>query len=115
MKKLLAKLTSALGAKDNRSEVSATENRSDVSKPKNYKADFVFPPSIQGDLFNYLKPEQRNLLRPILRIIKRPYQTDLCLSLLDYLEGNGNQSTGNLMLDCLQQSIIEVCELRPLR
>ena len=47
---------------------------------------FIFPPSAQSDLFNYLKPEQREFVRPILRVIKRPYQEELCLALLDYLE-----------------------------
>lgn len=115
MSNIFSKLTTALGVSENRTDVSAINNRTDVSKPKNYKTDFVFPPSIQGDLFNYLKPQQRDLLLPILRIIKRPYQEILCISLLDYLEGNGNQPTGNPMLDCLQQSIIEVCELKPMR
>lgn len=115
MKQFFSKLTTAFGASENRSAVSATDNRLDVSKPRNHKSDFVFPPSVQSELFAYLKPKQQNLLRPILRLIKRPYQVDLCMSLLDYLEGNGNLTTGNTLLDCLQQSIIEVCELRPLR
>lgn len=45
-----------------------------------------FPPSPQSDLFNYLKPEQQELVKPILRILKRPYQETLCISLLDYME-----------------------------
>ena len=114
MNNIISKLTTAFGASENRSAVSATDNRPDVSKPKNYKTDFVFPPSIQGDLFNYLKPQQRDLLLPILRIIKRPYQEILCISLLDYLEGLGNQPIGIATLDCLMESIIEVCELHPL-
>ena len=115
MKKLFSKLTTAFGASGKCTDVSAIGNRTDVSKTKNHKTDFVFPLSIQSELFAYLKPKQQHILRPILRIIKRPYQADLCLSLLDYLEGNGNQPTGNDLLDCLQQSIIEACELHPLR
>ena len=78
------------------------------------KKNFTFPPSIQSDLFNYLKPEQQETLKPILRIIKRQYQAMLCVALLDYLEGNGIQSIGSPMLDKLQKRIIEVCKLRPL-
>ena len=78
-------------------------------------SDFVYPPSVQGDLFNYLKPEQQETLKPILRIVKRPYQVMLCETLLDYLEGNGIQQIDEPMLDKLQKRIIEVCNLRPLR
>ena len=79
------------------------------------KKNFTFPHSIQSDLFNYLKPEQQEMLKPILRIVKRPYQAMLCEALLDYLEGNGIQPIGNPVLDKLQNRIIEVCNLRPLR
>ena len=79
------------------------------------KKHFTFPPSIQSDLFNYLKPEQQEKLKPILRIVKRPYQVMLCEALLDYLEGNGIQQIDEPMLDKLQKRIIEVCNLRPLR
>ena len=114
MNNIISKLTTAFGASENRSAVSATDNRPDVSKPKNYKTDFVFPQSIQSDLFDYLKPEQQEILKPILRIIKRPYQAMLCGALLDYLEGNGIQPIGSPMLDKLQKRIIEECKLRPL-
>ena len=79
------------------------------------KSDFVYPPSVQGDLFNYLKPEQQETLKLILRIIKRPYQAMICEALLDYLEGNGIQQIDEPVLDKIQRNIIEVCELRPLR
>ena len=79
------------------------------------KSGFVYPPSVQGDLFNYLKPEQQETLKLILRIIKRPYQVMLCEALLDYLEGNGIQQIDEPVLDKIQRNIIEVCELRPLR
>ena len=78
------------------------------------KKNFTFPPSIQSDLFNYLKPEQQEAIKPILRIVKRPYQVILCEALLDYLEGNGIQPIGSPMLDKLQKRIIEECKLRPL-
>ena len=75
----------------------------------------VHSTSIQSELFNYLKPEQKEILKTILRLIKHRYQTVLCIALLDYLEGFGYQSTGNPMLDSLQHSIIELCKLHPLR
>ena len=47
---------------------------------------FTFPPSIQADLFNYLKPEQQEAIKAILRVLKKPAQEELCCSLLDYME-----------------------------
>ena len=79
------------------------------------KKKFTFPPSAQSDLFNYLKPEQQEAIKPILRIVKRPYQVMLCEALLDYLEGNGIQQIDEPVLDKLLKRIIEVCKLRPLR
>ena len=97
MKKTISELTTAIGA---------TER---------HQTDFVYPPSVQGDLFNHLKPEQQERVKPILRIVKRPYQVTLCIALLDYLEGNGIQPIDNPMLDMIQRIIIEACNLRPLR
>ena len=97
MKKTISELTTAIGV---------TEN---------HKTDFVYPPSVQGDLFNHLKPEQQERVKPILRIVKRPYQAMLCEALLDYLEGNGIQQIDEPVLDKIQRNIIEVCNLRPLR
>lgn len=48
--------------------------------------EFIFPPSIQSDLFNYLKPEQQEAVKPILRVLKKPAQEELCCTLLDYME-----------------------------
>lgn len=53
---------------------------------KDFDPNFVFPPSIQGDLFNYLKPEQQEAVKPILRVLKKPAQMELCCALLDYME-----------------------------
>lgn len=47
---------------------------------------FDFPPSVQSDLFNYLKPQQQDFVKPLLRILKKPAQEELCSALLDYLE-----------------------------
>ena len=79
MKKTISELTTAIGV---------TES---------HQTDFVYPPSVQGDLFNHLKPEQQEKLKPILRIVKRPYQVTLCIALLDCLEGNGIQPLDNPM------------------
>lgn len=79
------------------------------------KTDFIYPPSVQQDLFGYLKPEQQATLKPILRLIKRPYQTVLCVALLDYLEGHGLDELAEPILNKLQYSIINECELAPLR
>ena len=78
------------------------------------KTTFSFPPSVQSDLFNYLKPQQQDILRPYLRLIKRPYQEELCISLMDYLEGNGLNPVSQPVLRSLQQQIIEECNLHPL-
>ena len=56
---------------------------------KQEPSSFEWAPSVQSDLFNYLKPHQKAALKPYLRLIKRDYQEKLCISLLDYLEGHG--------------------------
>lgn len=42
--------------------------------------------SVQEYLFSYLKPEQQEFVKPILRVLRRNAQRELCYSLLDYLE-----------------------------
>ena len=49
-------------------------------------SEHPFPPSVQLDLFNYLRPEQQEFVKPILRVLKKPAQEELCCALLDYLE-----------------------------
>ena len=61
-------------------------NHKDPSTLNSHPSTFTFPPSVQSDLFNYLKPEQQEFVKPILRVLKKPAQTELCCSLLDYLE-----------------------------
>ena len=75
---------------------------------------FSFPSSVQSDLFGYLKPHQQAIIRPYLRLIKRPYQEKLCVSLLDYLEGNGLTELQQPVLNRMQNHIIDVCNLHPL-
>lgn len=53
---------------------------------ENKQSGFQFPPSPQSDLFNYLRPEQKEFIQPILRVLKKPAQEELCCSLLDYME-----------------------------
>lgn len=53
---------------------------------KNFDPNFIFPPSVQEDLFNYLKPKQQEAVKPILRVLKKPAQEELCYTLLDYME-----------------------------
>ena len=77
-------------------------------------ATFTWSPSVQSDLFNYLKPAQRKAIRPFLQIIKRPWQEKLCISLMDYLEGNGLNPISQPVLRFLQNQIIEECSLHPL-
>ena len=110
MQNFFSKLSTAFGPSDNRPAFGKSCNPSAFSK-----SDFVYPPSVQGDLFNYLKPEQQETLKPILRIIKRSYQAMLCEALLDYLEGNGIQQIDEPVLDKIQRNIIEECKLRPLK
>lgn len=53
---------------------------------KQKKEKFEFPPSLQSELFNYLKPEQKEFVKPLLRVLKKPAQEELCCMLLDYME-----------------------------
>ena len=85
-----------------------------ISSNSSKDAKFTFAPSVQSDLFNYLKPAQRKAIRPFLQIIKRPWQEKLCVSLMDYLEGNGLNPISQPVLRFLQNQIIEECALHPL-
>ena len=75
---------------------------------------FSFPASVQSDLFAYLKPHQQAILKPYLRIVKRPYQEKLCISLLDYLEGHGLETFSEPILAMLQEEIVQACNLHPI-
>ncbi len=43
-------------------------------------------PTVQGLLFDYLRPEQQEFIRPVLRAFKKKMQVQLCVALLDYME-----------------------------
>ena len=58
------------------------------------KDNFVYPQSVQSDLFGYLKPAQQEFVRPLLRALKKPAQVELCCMLLDYME-TGEVELGN--------------------
>lgn len=58
------------------------------------KDNFVYPQSVQSDLFGYLKPAQQEFIRPLLRVLKKPAQVELCCMLLDYME-TGEVEMGN--------------------
>ena len=85
-----------------------------ISSKSSKDATFTFPDSVQSDLFNYLKPAQRKAIRPFLQIIKRPWQEKICISLMDYLEGNGLNPISQPVLRFLQNQIIEECGIHPL-
>jgi len=72
-----------------------------ISQP----STFEFPPSVQSDLFNYLKPEQKQFIRPILRVLKKPAQEELCCSLMDYLETGTHTPPQDFTLSALYSYI----------
>ena len=65
---------------------------------QNMKENNEYPWSFQVALFEYLKPEQQEAVRPILRVLKKPAQVELCCSLLDYLERGEINPPANLSL-----------------
>lgn len=66
--------------------ISNTRKSIDRAASARHKEGFVFPPSVQTDLFSYLKKEQQEYIKPVLRQLKKPAQEQLCSSLVDYLE-----------------------------
>ena len=90
------------------------EREKNPSTLNHHPSSFTFGPSVQVDLFNYLKPHQREAMKPYLRLIKRPYQEKLCISLLDFLEGHGLDTLSEPVLALFQEEIVQVCNLRPL-
>lgn len=62
-------------------------------------SQFKFPPCPQMDLYNYLKPEQQEVIRPILRGMKKSHQVELCIMLLDYMEFGEIFFSNNPLID----------------
>lgn len=65
---------------------------------QNMKEKNEYPWSFQVALFEYLKPEQQEAVRPILRVLKKPAQVKLCCALLDYLERGEVNPPANVTL-----------------
>ena len=76
-------------------------------KPRNFET-FEWPPSIQQDLWNYLKPEQQEQMKPILRVLKKPAQCELCCSLLDYMEQGEATPPADLTLAAMYMYLTRV-------
>ena len=72
--------------------------------------NFQFPPSPQSDLFNYLRPEQQEFVKPILRVLKKPAQEELCVALIDYLETGIPEPPVTFNLGVIFMYIIHGCE-----
>ena len=68
---------------------------------KKKQKDFKYPPSIQSDLFNYLKPEQQAYIRPILAVLRKTAQEELCCMLLDYMETGKVEMTQNVVIGAM--------------
>ena len=72
----------------------------------------VTPPSIQSELFNYLKPCQQESVKPFLGILKKSAQEELCCILLDFMEtgviafGN-NVALGGMAYYLIKNQIIK--------
>ncbi len=76
--------------------------------------DFNYPDSPQSDLFQMLKEEQRNYLQPILRILKKHYQEELCIALLDYLVTGIPEPPYTHEIAILFHFVIERAKINPL-
>ena len=60
--------------------------------------DFRPFPSVQAELFNYLRKEQQEYVRPVLRAFKKKMQEKLCVALLDYMETGKAEIPDNIQL-----------------
>ena len=70
--------------------------------------------SPQADLWNYLKPEQKRVVRPILRRLKPPAQAGLCIALLDYMETGEQPQIDDVVVGGIF-GYLTTCYIRPLR
>ena len=74
------------------------------------KQETSYPPSPQSDLFKYLRPEQQEFVKPILRVLKKPAQEELCVALIDYLETGIPEPPVTFNLGVIFMYIIHGCE-----
>lgn len=73
-------------------------------------SEHQFPPSPQSDLFNYLRLEQQEFVKPILRVLKKPAQEELCVALIDYLETGIPEPPVTFNLGVIFMYVIHGCE-----
>lgn len=66
----------------------------------------ITPPSIQSELFNYLKPEQQKSIKPFLGVLKKYAQEELCCILLDYMETGAFCYGNNVVLGGMADFLI---------
>ena len=66
----------------------------------------ITPPSIQSELFNYLKPEQQKHIKPFLGVLKKYAQEELCCILLDYMETGAISYGNNVVLGGMANYLI---------
>lgn len=66
----------------------------------------ITPPSIQSELFNYLKPEQQKTIKPFLGVLKKYAQEELCCILLDYMETGVIEYGNNVVLGGMANFLI---------
>lgn len=77
--------------------------------------DFQYPPSVQNDLIQYLKPKRQKRMRAILRMLKKGAQAELAVCLLDFLEtDNPVPPEKNAMLATIFWHIVNNEVIRPL-
>ena len=68
-----------------------------------------YPPYVCDDLIkNYLRPEQEAFIRPILRVLKKPYQVELCTCIMDYMETGIPDIPENMTLGALFMQLTRV-------
>lgn len=72
-----------------------------------------WPSSPQSDLWEYLKPEQQRVMKPILRQLKKSAQEVLCVALLDYMEKGEEPLIDDVVIGGIF-CYITTCYIRPL-
>jgi len=107
-------------AQFNRKQMGAHEHAAAQKKERSFGS------SAMRDLYNYLNPDQKEFIKPILAVLNEEAQIMLCTALLDYLETGKPSVPENVMLggcfyyltNCNDTHVREVLDnkiLRPLR